>query len=114
MLKIFFRSLMQSFNHETVVYFITILLDNFANWFQCEHFIKRDKEVFHLRHNMRKNWSFFVAEVISTLFEYDLNKEVKNRIFRWLINYRITSELAFMNSFRLFQYFSTSFASLMA
>ncbi len=66
-----------SFDHESVTYLIKEFYGHYGNWFNYNHHIKNNKEIFHLRHNLGENWSVYVSEVISTLFEYGLNKKVK-------------------------------------
>ena len=66
-----------SFDHENITYLIKELYSHYGNWFNYNHHIKNNKEIFHLRHNLGENWSVYVSEVISSLFEYGLNKKVK-------------------------------------
>jgi len=53
------------------------LLSEFAGWFECDHHIRQDKEILHLRHDLGINWSICVSEVASGTFNALLNKEVK-------------------------------------
>lgn len=66
-----------SFDRENITYLIKDFYGHYGNWFTYNHHIKDGKEVFHLRHNLGENWSVFISEAISTLFEYGLNKKVK-------------------------------------
>ena len=59
-----------SFDHESVTYLIKEFYGHYGNWFNYNHHIKNNKEIFHLRHNLGEKWSVYVSEVISTLFEY--------------------------------------------
>jgi hypothetical protein len=72
-----FHTLGVSFDHENITYLIREIYGRYGNWFTYNHHLKNGKEVFHLRHNMGENWSMFIAEVISTLFDYGLNIKVK-------------------------------------
>ncbi len=75
-----FRSMGLRFNNEDAIFFITTILGEYANWFKCEHFIFKNKEVFHLRHNLGENWSFYTSEVVSALLEACCNRKVKSEI----------------------------------
>lgn len=72
----FIRTMGLDFDHVTLTFVITQIFSNYGNWFKCTHYIRDGKEVFHLRHDLGENWSFFVAEVISTFFERLLNKKI--------------------------------------
>ncbi len=72
----FLRTTGLGVNH-TVIDFVTTVLDKYSNWYNSEYHIMEGKEILHLRHDLGKNWSIFLAEVISTLFEQVLNNKVK-------------------------------------
>ncbi len=67
-------------NYNFVVFLITKLLSGFAGWFECDHHIRRDKEILHLRHDLGTNWSIYLAEAASEMFNSTLNKKVKTEI----------------------------------
>jgi len=75
-----FRSMGLRFNNEDAIFFITTILGEYANWFKCEHYIVKNIEVLHLRHNLGGNWSFYVSDVVSTLLEACCNRKVKREI----------------------------------
>lgn len=52
------------------------LLSEFAGWFECDHHVRQDKEIFHLRHELGNKWSIYLAEAASEMFKFILNKEV--------------------------------------
>ena len=63
-----------------LVYLIEKLISGFAGWFECDHHIKRDREIFHLRHDLGYNWSIYLAEISYEIFKSTLNKDVKTEI----------------------------------
>ena len=63
-----------------LVFLIEKLVSGFAGWFECDHHIKRDKEIFHLRHDLGTNWSIYLAEISAEIFRSSLNKEIKTEI----------------------------------
>ena len=67
-------------NHDSLVAFIRDNLGEFAGWFKFNHHIMEDKEMLHLRHVFGNKWSIFIAETISTMFEFILNKKVTTDI----------------------------------
>lgn len=75
-----FRTMGLRYNFEDSVFFVTIILDEYANWFKCEHYLIKDKEVFHLRHNLGESWNFYISEVVSTLLERCCGKKVKKEL----------------------------------
>jgi hypothetical protein len=74
--KDFVRTLGLGLDRETFTFLLTTIFSSYGNWFKCEHYIKKGKEIFHLRHDLGENWSFFISEVTSTFFESILNVEV--------------------------------------
>lgn len=67
-------------NHSFLVSLYKQLLSEFAGWFQCDHHIRRDKEIFHLRHDLGTKWSIYLAEAASEMFKSVLNEEVTTEI----------------------------------
>jgi len=67
-------------NYRFLVSLYKKLLSEFAGWFECDHHIKRDKEIFHLRHDLGTKWSIYLAEAASEMFKSILNKEVTTEI----------------------------------
>ena len=75
-----FRTMGLRYNYEDAVFFVTVILGEYANWFKCEHYIVKDEEVFHLRHKLGENWSFYVSEVVSSILAHCCNRKVKREI----------------------------------
>jgi hypothetical protein len=73
----FIRTMGLGLDHETLTFVMTQIFGYYGNWFKCAHYTKKGKEIFHLRHDLGENWSFFVAEVVTTFFERLLGKKVK-------------------------------------
>ena len=67
-------------NYNYMVFLIKQLLSDFANWFECDHHIRRSKEIFHLRHDLGTNWSIYLAEAASEMFKTVLHKKVTTEI----------------------------------
>ena len=64
-------------DYSFVILLVKKILAEFAGWFECDHHIKRDKDILHLRHNLGINWSIYISGVASGTFESILNKEVE-------------------------------------
>jgi hypothetical protein len=67
-------------NYKFLVSLYKKLFSEFAGWFECDHHIRRDKEFFHLRHDLGIKWSIYLAEAASEMFKSVLNKEVTTEI----------------------------------
>ena len=63
--------------YDFTVFWIKKILSEFAGWFECDHHIRRDKEILHLRHDLGINWSIYISEAMSGTFNDILNKEIK-------------------------------------
>jgi hypothetical protein len=66
--------------YDFTVFLVKKLLSDFAGWFECDHHIKRDKEILHLRHDLGMKWSIYLSEVASGTFNALLKKEVQVEI----------------------------------
>ncbi len=63
-------------NYNFVILLVKKILAEFAGWFECDHHIKRDKEILHLRHDLGISWSIYLSEVSAATFNSILNQEV--------------------------------------
>jgi hypothetical protein len=63
-------------SYSFVILLVKKILSEFAGWFECDHHIKRDKEILHLRHDLGIKWSIYLSGVASGTFNSLLNKEV--------------------------------------
>jgi hypothetical protein len=61
-------------NYSFVVALVKKLLSEFAGWFECDHHIKPDKEVLHLRHELGHKWSIYLTGVAEGTFNSILKK----------------------------------------
>ena len=75
--------------HDSLVAFIKNNLGEFAGWFKFNNHIMKDKEMLHLRHTFGIKWSAFIAEVISTMFEFIMNKKVTTEISNFSVTITI-------------------------
>ena len=66
--------------YDFTVFLVTKLLSEFAGWFECDHHIRRDKEILHLRHNLGIKWSIYIEGAASETFNSILDKEVTTEI----------------------------------
>ena len=63
-------------DHSFVVYLVDKFLSEFAGWFECDHHIKRDKEIFHLRHDLGMKWSIYIAGAAYGISNSILKEEI--------------------------------------
>jgi hypothetical protein len=59
-----------------VISLVKTLLSDFAGWFECDHHIKQDKEILHLRHELGRKWSIYLSGIATGTFNSLLNKEI--------------------------------------
>jgi hypothetical protein len=57
------------------------LVGRFGGWFDFNQHPTKNGEYIHLRHELGKKWSVFLAETVSTIFKSLCNKEVKTETF---------------------------------
>ncbi|PVX23013.1 MAG: hypothetical protein CW691_11905 [Candidatus Bathyarchaeum sp.] len=67
--------------YQNLVKFAKNNMGTFGNWFDYSQHTRGKKEIIHLRHELGKNWSLFIANQVSTMFESILSKTVKSEIF---------------------------------
>jgi len=67
-------------NYSFVILLVKKILSEFAGWFECDHHVKRDKEILHFRHNLGIKWSIYLEAAASEMFNSILNKEVTTEI----------------------------------
>jgi hypothetical protein len=61
-------------SYSFIVALVKKLLSEFAGWFECDHHIKPDKEVLHLRHELGRKWSIYLSGVAEGTFSSILKK----------------------------------------
>ena len=66
--------------YDFTVFWIKKILSEFAGWFECDHHIRRDKEILHLRHDLGIKWSIYIEGAASETFNSVLDKEVTTEI----------------------------------
>ena len=67
-------------DYNFVILLIKKILAEFAGWFECDHHIKRDREILHFRHDLGIKWSIYVEAAASETFSSVLGKEVTTEI----------------------------------
>ena len=71
-----FWALGLALDYETWIYYITVILANYANWYESEHFNKGNRDVLYFRHNLGEKWSLFLAESVASIFKDVFNIEI--------------------------------------
>jgi len=59
-----------------IICIVEKLLSEFAGWFECDHHIKPDKEILHLRHDLGPKWSIYLAAITTGTFNSLLDTKV--------------------------------------
>jgi hypothetical protein len=67
-------------DYSFVILLVKKILSEFAGWFECDHHIKRDKEILHFRHDLGIKWSIYVEAAASETFSSVLGKKVTTEI----------------------------------
>jgi len=67
-------------DYSFVILLVKKILSEFAGWFECDHHIKRDKEILHFRHDLGIKWSIYVEAAASETFNSILGKKVTTEI----------------------------------
>jgi len=67
-------------DYSFVILLVKKILSEFAGWFECDHHVKRDKEILHLRHDLGIKWSIYVEAAASETFNSILGKKVTTEI----------------------------------
>ena len=63
-------------NYSFVLCIVKKILAEFAGWFECDHHIRKDREILHLRHDLGMKWSIYVAGAAYGTFRSILKEEV--------------------------------------
>ena len=67
--------------YERLIEFIEENLGKYGNWFDYSHHVRGRRAIIHLRHELGRRWSIFVANQVATLFRSLLDVTVKTEIF---------------------------------
>lgn len=67
--------------YDNLMNFTKNSMSKVGNWFDYSQHTRGKKDIIHLRHELGKNWSLFIANQVSTMFESILSKNVKSEIF---------------------------------
>jgi hypothetical protein len=67
--------------YDKLTNFIKENLGKSANWFDYSHHIRGKKDIIHLRHELGRKWSLFIANQTATMFKSILGITAKTEIF---------------------------------
>ena len=67
-------------SYSFLVFIVKKLVSGFAGWFECDHHIRKDKEYFHLRHDLGPKWSIYLAEAAAQMFKSVVKDKVTTEI----------------------------------
>jgi hypothetical protein len=67
--------------YDNLMFFTKNSLGKFGNWFEFNRYTRNRKDIIHLRHELGKKWSIFIANQASTMIECILNKKTTTEIF---------------------------------
>jgi hypothetical protein len=67
-------------DYDFVILLVKKILAEFAGWFECDHHIKRDREILHFRHDLGLKWSIYVEAAASETFSSILGKKLETEI----------------------------------
>ena len=76
-------------DYNFVILLVKKILAEFAGWFECDHHIKRDREILHFRHDLGIKWSIYVEAAASETFSSILGKKVSTEIWDSSVNVTI-------------------------
>jgi hypothetical protein len=62
-------------DYNFMILLIKKILSEFAGWFECDHHVKRDKEILHFRHDLGIMWSIYLEAAASEMFQSVLSKK---------------------------------------
>ncbi|PVX23998.1 MAG: hypothetical protein CW691_08955 [Candidatus Bathyarchaeum sp.] len=88
--KNFLRTMGVSPTYQNLISFIKKNLGESANWFDFTHHSDGKKEIIHLRHELGKNWSIFIATQVTTMFKAILDKSPTVEILENYVTLEIT------------------------
>jgi hypothetical protein len=67
--------------YDNLMAFLKTNLGKNGNWFDFTKYTRNRKDIIHLRHELGKNWSIFIANQVSTTIASTLNKKTTSEIF---------------------------------
>jgi hypothetical protein len=63
-------------NFDSLKWFLTEGLSDHGGWFTCNYHEMDDDYLFHLRHNLNHNWSYFVKGFIESTIQVLMDREI--------------------------------------
>jgi hypothetical protein len=67
--------------YERLTEFIEENLGKYGNWFDYSQYVRRKTDIIHLRHELGRRWSIFVANQVAAMFKSILDITAKTEIF---------------------------------
>jgi len=76
--------------YDHITMFLEENVGKFGNWFDYNQFSRGRTKIIHLRHELGRKWSIFIAEQVSTIFETILGKTVNTELLNNAATLEIT------------------------
>jgi hypothetical protein len=76
-------------NYESLKWFITEVLQDFSGWFRCSYHELNEEYMFHLRHNLGDEWSYFVQAYMKAMVKDILDLDLEPKVLNGTITLRI-------------------------
>ena len=76
--------------YDHITMFLEENVGKFGNWFDYNQFSRGRTKIIHLRHELGRKWSTFLAEQVSTIFETILGKTVNTELLNKAATLEIT------------------------
>jgi hypothetical protein len=80
-------------NYDSFVYLLSEYLggSDFCRWFTCFHHIRRDKDVFHLQHNLGRRWSVYLENYLLSSLRPLIKGDAESKIYDSAVNLKVAS-----------------------
>jgi hypothetical protein len=78
-----------SMDYDSLKWFILEVLSRHNSWFQCNFHEMENMYMFHLRHNLHSNWSFFVQAYLESMVQDIMDIEVEAEVLEGTVTLRI-------------------------
>jgi hypothetical protein len=63
---------------------------HFARWFHCFYHIQGNTDVFHLQHDLGREWSNYLEKYVLACLKYMADTDVETRVYDYAITFKIT------------------------
>lgn len=85
----FFRTIQLETHGDNLHYSLEKVLGYYMNWFTYNHYLSKEKQVYHLRHGLGRNWSIFLTEALTPIFKSDPNMKLKTETSEITVTFEI-------------------------